>query len=690
MPAPAFEMPRSAPIALSLPPRLASWNKADNPDQVRLSEYLAVADNLLRPRYEQLTGLLALRLDVGLPADAGLLDKRDLDNYLQSKPPIGGQLWAGSMSRGLMVALAIGVSDAPPLPFLGGAVNGARAFHEWAQGLGYQSRLVTDESDPVTAPRLRHELEGLLPADGSSIHRFLIYFAGHGVIREVEEGLWLLSDWNEELRAVAVEALKRRLYMYRVSQVGFFADACRTLPTDIDIADLTPDALLGKGPGHRSPVVAIDKFIAAQDGTRAFMIPGRAPDEDRCLFSGVLLEALWGTKQSTFSTLMPGKVTSRSLGAYLQEEVPRLAESYRIRLVPSVSPTFPEHDDVYFGDGPEVTPPVFLPWPSADELLSLEPDGSSDQLRASERTTRSEDSRLEDRLRTQERPRSFETHSGFAVDGETVVGIWTTPDVVAEAPSRPDWWRIRPVNTFLLVQPTPVLIELASGAFAAVTALPDFIASVVAADRGVAALVYREIHAPPQAAKATEEALGKLERGAMRADEAMDLAVGLRHGKHADPVRGVISAYLYDSIGDVESIRRMAFYYLQHGQAIPYDIALLAQLDGERRSDGLLWATVPSVPSREPRTEQEHRVGWTHSATQEATGVVGGFWPWLRQGWAFLDDLAADGSTLMLPGLAEVAAELTPARFTTLHHAGGLGLASVFNLKDSAPKGSKS
>jgi hypothetical protein len=104
----------------------------------------------------------------------------------------------------------------------------------------------------------------------------------------------------------------------------------------------------------------------------------------------------------------------------------------------------------------------------------------------------------------------------------------------------------------------------------------------------------------------------------------------------------------------------------------------------ERRNDRLLWATVPAVPSRKPRTEQEGRVGWTHSATREVIGVVGGFWPWLRQGWTFLDDPAADGSTLVLPGLIEVAAELTPARFTTLHYAGGRRLASVFNLRDSA------
>src|SRR5690242_10026250 len=93
-------------------------------------------------------------------------------------------------------ALAIGVSEADGLPYLSGAVNGARAFHEWAVSLGYVSRLVTDESKPVTVARLRNEIRRLLPARPADprLHRFLLYFAGHGVIREAEEGLWLLSD----------------------------------------------------------------------------------------------------------------------------------------------------------------------------------------------------------------------------------------------------------------------------------------------------------------------------------------------------------------------------------------------------------------------------------------------------------------------------------------------------------------
>jgi hypothetical protein len=51
-------------------------------------------------------------------------------------------------------------------------------------------------------------------------------------------------------------------------------------------------------------------------------------------------------------------------------------------------------------------------------------------------------------------------------------------------------------------------------------------------------------------------------------------------GVYIDPLVGVISAYLYDSIGDIDSIRQMAFYYAKAQQAIPYDIALLASLKG--------------------------------------------------------------------------------------------------------------
>jgi hypothetical protein len=69
-------------VQLAVAPRLASWNRAGDPDQVRLEAFLVAAEQLLLPRCEQLTGPLALRLDIGLPPATPLLDQRDLDNYL--------------------------------------------------------------------------------------------------------------------------------------------------------------------------------------------------------------------------------------------------------------------------------------------------------------------------------------------------------------------------------------------------------------------------------------------------------------------------------------------------------------------------------------------------------------------------------------------------------------------------------
>lgn len=80
--APPFAMPASQPLRLPVPPRLASWNKAGDPDQIRLAGYLDAAEGLLSLSLEKLSGPLALRLDVGLPRSAALLDQRDLDNYL--------------------------------------------------------------------------------------------------------------------------------------------------------------------------------------------------------------------------------------------------------------------------------------------------------------------------------------------------------------------------------------------------------------------------------------------------------------------------------------------------------------------------------------------------------------------------------------------------------------------------------
>ncbi|OBG19396.1 hypothetical protein [Mycobacterium sp. 852002-51057_SCH5723018] len=64
---------------LRVEPRLESWNKADDPDQVRLRAYLDDTEDLLAA--SRVDGPWTLRLDVGLPPERDLLNAADLDNY---------------------------------------------------------------------------------------------------------------------------------------------------------------------------------------------------------------------------------------------------------------------------------------------------------------------------------------------------------------------------------------------------------------------------------------------------------------------------------------------------------------------------------------------------------------------------------------------------------------------------------
>lgn len=564
--------------------------------------------------------------------------------------------------------LAVAVSDAKPLAYLGGALNGARDFSKWAFALGYETRLLTDEKDPVTFDRLRIEMEDIL--EGEPIHRFIIYFAGHGLIREAEEGLWLLSDWYTKMRAVAVEVLKRRLYWYGIKQLTIFADACRSLPTDIYAADLAADPLLGRGPQQPTIPPAIDKFIAAQDGVKTYMITGQKPENDRCLFSGVLLQGLWGARTEAFSGNSPNKVTSQSLAAYLQGEVPKIAQRYDLNVIPSVLPTFPPGDDVYYDLNADPSPPSFPDWPPAHTSTQL------GVLTASEPAS---DAVLLDQLRNQDRPDRHEIECGFASEGSPVKAIWTSTDISAKRLEAREWWRIGPTRGSASEYPIPILIEYEDDCFAALTILPSFFVTILREPRGVTAVIYREIHCDPGVAAATEDAIAEMEAGALRADRATDLAVALRQLKHFDPVRGVLSAYLYDSISDIESICRMASFYVQEGQPIPYDIALLAGLKCEL-DDGRLYAHVPAISARRPRTEAEEHFTWTHSTTPKGIGLVGGLWPWMRQGWAFLDEVEAV-SNLVLPNLSRLTSHLRPARFTTLDAFGGRALADRLRLR---------
>lgn len=599
------------------------------------------------------------------------------------------------------VAIIIAVSDARPLAFLQGALNGARDFAAWANSMGYETFPVTDaDGTSVDIPRLRQAFDAALtprpdddPSTGPPIDRLILYFAGHGLIREAEEGLWLLSDWRRELRAVAVEQLRRRLYAYGVKQIAIFADACRELPANISIGDLATDPVLGAGPYPVLRAPHIDKYVAAQDGADAYMVPADDDEQTRCLFSAVLLEGLWGAP-AAMSQLAKGKVTSGSLGAFLEATVPEVASRYALTLAPSVARGFPDLEDIYFDSASGVTAPTFPPWPPA-------PGGGDRGLEPGERsvvggpTARgfapAEPARppsdallppaLVARLRREPAPGS--STASLLVDGVVICRLWTRSGPPPAHDDGNDAWRIAFEASNGDPRAAPLLLECADGQFSGVVAIPGLVSTVLQDDRGAVATAYRHLMTESEFAPGyTEQVIAEMEAGTLRADSAIDHAVRLRAEKHSNPVLGVVSAYLYDAIGDVESIRRLAYYYIANGQPIPYDVALLAMAPAYWRDDQL-WVEIPEIPRTAPRTELERKYGWAYGKTPGGRGLVGGLWPWMRQGWGFLDDPMDVERSLIRPGLADLGRHLQRSRFTTLDRQGGEALAALFGFQPS-------
>jgi hypothetical protein len=596
-----------------------------------------------------------------------------------------------------MVAVAIGVSNAQDMRYLPGALNCSKKFFEWAQALGYEATLVTDEEVPVTIDRVRAAFDAILQ-NAVPIHRLIVYFAGHGMIRELENGLWFLSDWKKDGLAVAYESMRRRLATFGIEQIAIFSDACRSLPKSVRDLSLEERAVIPLGSRDSEP--DLDKFVAARDGQQTYSVPGSTEADDICVFSGVLLEGLWGRKQNAFSESAPNNVTSSSLGKYLKAEVPLAARKYGLTLKPSVLPAFPEGDNIYLTTGPLKTdsPPFEWPPPPGFEFPQSPLPGSAGgmgrvyvppQRESMDPGLESKMERpklevsLVNRLRLQRLPPGLDTGAGFAVEGAAIVRLWTPRDVTAEPHLAPNWWKVRTSLMGHLKAPVPVLIELVNGQFGAVTAMPDFITGVVCDSRGLSAVVYRD-SASNEGAQNTEDVIGELERGGLRAEAVLDLATKLRKEKHADPMLGVFAAYLYDSIGDVGSIRRMAHFYIERAQPIPYDIALLAQVHCWNNGDQIM-ANLPRVAARRPKSEKEAQNHWTYQGTDAGQGVVGGKWPWLRQGWAFLAEPTNAESTLIQPGLKGLRRNLLASRFTTLDAEGGKALAGLFQLVPREP-----
>lgn len=620
------------------------------------------------------------------------------------------------------VCLAIGVGDAPPLDYLAGSVNGARAIADWARAQGYETRLLTDEVDPVGITEIKAALEELLAA---APKKLLLYFSGHGFFSgsAVGEDIWLLSKWRQTGIGVSVPLLTRqRLVQYGLKNLIVISDACRTLPNEMT-SNVVGSAVIDMGPFDEH-VPKWDTLYASSPKRAAYMIPGSNLEESRCIFSGILSEALSGVHKEAFTNKdRENPITNYSLANFLEARVPKQASLYGVTLEPVCNTGLRPPDNIYLRRSPEtppspslwpdpdtfkvtgmasdeghgrIVPPPGLSWSTREDGQLLVPKGHHKERTLTLHEVEAADAKMlaeaEEAAETRRqkaidaikadaanRPNHFESGAGFTIDGAYAVGATLGAPAVA-INLFANAWRVEPGDPVFtdpwwsrgwpIKAPLPLVIELADGRFAGSAILPNYLLTFTFDEIGSQAVIYRRMYDP--FAEETEHTLAQLRAVGLSASETPEVVARLRHSKHADPVLGVLAAWLHDAMGDIANIHRTAYFYAERGEPIPFDIALLGGLSASRDERGIVHVQIPAT---EEDTNRRGDPIYMWMATPETTGILAGAFPWMRQGWA---RLRPGGQPDLYPaGLADLADYLLPAPFTTLNTAGGSKLAQL-------------
>ncbi|MGA9582647.1 MAG: hypothetical protein WBR13_11840 [Allosphingosinicella sp.] len=280
------------------------------------------------------------------------------------------------MARRACLAIGVGTVE-PPEPgsrmkfgYLSGAPIAARNLGEWARRAGFGDsnvRIVTDEyvgnkPNPVTCERVQAAVDDLFPKGAEPVGHFILGFCGHGLTDENIKAIsWLFSDSLVRKYRVKADRFYSELLLKGIERLTLISDACREAPREADLQRL--DAVRGivvQGKQVDSP--RFDSLVACQDTELGFMVAeqNNRARPGKCVFSGVVADALWGNEPSAFDG---DRITVRSLGDCLQERTPKVAEKYRLQLFPDCT-TNPAPAILYDRAAAPAGPPVLQEWPA--------------------------------------------------------------------------------------------------------------------------------------------------------------------------------------------------------------------------------------------------------------------------------------------------------------------------------------
>jgi hypothetical protein len=583
--------------------------------------------------------------------------------------------------------LFIGIAVHKPkfLDTLPGVLEAHDDLCAWARQ-SYDVVSIDDRDKPVTIERIRSELT---PDDGEGTpdptllldrSRIVVYFAGHGFAAWPDQ-YWILSAGpNQSRERISANAFRDTLASYEPRQISFISDACRSPGALLGAGDAVVDRLEGN---YRNPQK--DVFYSCQDGKSSFAVPAKDGTPAYLVFSSVLLKALSapddGNLDVVLLMLKRRAVTSQSLSEFLEKNVPQAALDVDRTQLTQCDPGFRPLDHIYaeFAPAGDGVGPLETLETGAEEDTELDdeapgglPPGPSTedkdvaaitsfiksqfQLAENERLARHQPERM--LLSSSEWRAPLVKNVGELLRAEAsydpLVGVVGADhpglllfDGTVKQPANIDPNSIvgKNVAGFRLGRPIVAGGETACITFGehSISLVPIFegmhgvcvIENFDEKRQGMEFLSWISIYGDDDDKKVlhSAEALKGLSRGYLRAADAKQIAAQIRYVKHLDPMMGVVAAYLYNAAGDIDNIRRMAYYYLTEYQPVPFDLAMLGGLQLEQTGRGF----ETEVPKVEAALEPDDTVpDFAQRETPAVRGMVAGLAPILRVGWPYL------------------------------------------------------
>ena len=614
----------------------------------------------------------------------------------------------GSRKVAERIFLGIGVAKPRGMTPLPGVENSVGAMAAWATKQGYAASTITDKQVPVSADRIRAKLEESLQA-ADFVDRIVVYFGGHGFL-EAPDQIWILSDGpSVNTGRISRNTLRASIQTYRPKQIGIIADAC----LEARYFASGSVSVLDDKPGSQRRVF-VDSIFSTSPNLPSYNFVSDTEGKDFCLFTSVLLAFLTGRDPRAFR-LANGTsidVTTQTLYFNLPDAVIERAAELGVLQEPQMDPGFPVGEDVYSrfdlassGDRTGPSPPT-----SGSSSPPTDPREPGDTEAPGYASRSTLDLRLSDerslpppllaekeieRLQVaatewDERLAALVLHAGpraswGVIVNEQPTGFFEGP--IAD-PASDGWWLPilfsdldKPVayvgrqrRRFLTLSwETESERSSESSFFTMVPIYEGLIATVHLSNdldyerkaTGCVQLSWSPEYTSYRYSEKTHRAwraLTALVHGKLASADSAAFADDLRDEKHANPMIGVVCAYLYDLVGDTDSIARLCHFYVQHGQGIPFDIALLSGGRLTRSEEKPGWELQYAGAREDKRRRNLGVPEYLWRATRKGTGIVAGAAPLVRPGWHRL----ASRQDSALRELAMLADSLTQAPIATL------------------------